>query len=337
MSKSVALVCSAMMLLAILVSASLSVGATWIPLSQVYRALAEFDDHIFFHNIIVFQRLPRVLIAMYAGSVMAAAGLMLQGLTRNPLASPAILGINAGAALFVIAGTFWFDISLWQQGIAALMGALAGFAATITVARLAGGRHDPRKLALILSGALVSLLFSGLSQAILLSDPSRRMAFLGWATGNVNHVYADRLWQFWWLGLVMLAVLIVLARPLTLITLGEEQAAATGVDVDRVSKLTFAAIVLGVGSAVAICGPIGFIGLVAPHMVRPFAGANFQLALPVCAIMGAAICVAADLIARFVFAPYVVHTAVVLDLIGGVVFVVIVRQFYLRPKVSGGR
>ncbi|WP_448956205.1 FecCD family ABC transporter permease [Labrys neptuniae] len=314
--------------------ANLSVGTEAIALGDVIGAIARFSPESYDDYVVIFQRLPRALIAIYAGAAMACSGLVLQGLTRNPLASPSTLGINAGATGFVISGAYLFDLGLEAQGLAALIGALTGFLASMLVARLAGLSHDPRGLALILAGALISMFFIGLANAFLLSDPARRMDFLGWVSGNINHVYANRLWRFWWIGLVALGLLQALARPLTLIALGEGKAASVGVDVTLVSRLALTATALAAGSAVAICGPIGFIGLVVPHLVRPFFGVGLGLGLPACAITGAALCLLADLAARQLFQPYVLNTGVLMDLLGGIVFALIVKRFYLTAARS---
>ncbi len=311
--------------------ANLAVGAGETGLRHVLATAVAYDPDDFDHHIIVYQRLPRALIALYVGMLMACGGLVLQGLTRNPLASPSTLGINAGAALFVVAGAFVFDLGMAGLGVAALAGGIGGFLSAVAVARLAGHSTDPRGLTLILSGALVSMLFIGIANAFLLSDPARRSDFLAWITGNINHVYIDRLYDTWWLGGLSLLTLGVLARPLTLITLGAEKAASAGVSVVWVTRLALAAVIVGASSAVAICGPVAFVGLVVPHIVRPFVGAGFGLGLPAAALTGGAVCLIADLAARHAFAPYVLHTGVILDLLGGLVFAVIAKRFYLTP------
>lgn len=315
--------------LVLLLVADLGLGAEAIPLSRVMAAILRFEPASYDDYVVVYQRLPRALIALYAGAATACGGLVLQGLTRNPLASPSTLGINAGATAFVIVGAYLFDFGLDAQGMAALAGAGAGFLASLAVARLAGLSHDPRGLALILAGALVSMFFIGVANAFLLSDPARRLDFLGWVSGNINHVYADRLLRFWWIGVTALIGLQLMARPLTLIALGEGKAASLGVDVILVSRLALTAVAFAVGSAVAVCGPIGFVGLVVPHLVRPLVGAGFRLGLPACALVGAGLCLAADLAAREAFKPYVLHTGVFMDLLGGAVFALIVRRYYL--------
>lgn len=334
MTRGLLLFAGALGVLAASLAANLSVGASGIGPAQVFGALFRFDPDDYDHYIILHQRLPRALIGAYVGAVMATAGAVLQGLTRNPLAAPSTLGVSAGATLAVIATIRFADPGTGAQGIAALAGGAAGFGASLAVARLVGLSHDRRGLALILSGALVSMLLIGMANALLLSDPPRRSELLGWITGDINHAYVERLAAFWWLGALSVIALIAMARPLTLIALGAERAAAAGVSVGLVSALALGAVTAGSASAVAICGPIGFVGLVVPHLVRPITGAAFARLLPVCAVTGAAICLLADLIARSAFAPFTLHTGVVMDLVGGIVFILIVKRYYLGGRVA---
>ena len=311
---------------------SLSTGASALAPAQVIGALTAFDADSYDHYVVVYQRLPRALIAIYVGSLMACAGAVLQGLTRNPLASPATLGVNAGATLFVVGGAYLFHFGPSAQGAAALMGGTLGFAGSLFLARFTGLARDPRGLSLILSGALVSMLLLGIANAFLLADPARRTDFLGWITGNINHVYAERLYDVWWIGALSLAALLFLARPLTLISLGIDKAASAGVPVFWVRRGAFAAVMLGASSAVAICGPVGFVGLVVPHIVRPFVGSAMRWLLPASALVGASLCLLADVVARRAFAPFTLHTGVVMDLLGGVAFALIVHRVYLAPR-----
>ncbi len=313
----------------------LSIGATIIPLASVADALFNFDPENYDHFVVLYQRVPRALIAIYAGALMACSGIVLQGLTHNPLASPSTLGINAGAMLFVLAGAYFLDLGTAAQGTAALVGGAVGFACAFLMAKAVGFANDPRGLTLILSGSLISMLLFGIANAILLTDPTRRGDFLSWALGNINHVYIDRLYDFWWMGIAGVFVLFYLARPLTLITLGADKAVSTGVNVKWVVWLALIAVTIAASSAVAVCGPIGFVGLIVPHIVRPFTGSKFTFSLPGAALLGATICLLADFIARQLFAPYVLHTGLVMDLIGGIVFILIVRHFYLSPRAAG--
>lgn len=315
--------------------ANLCFGASSISPRIVVTALFAFDPDNYDHFVVLYQRLPRALIAVFLGAVMACGGAVLQGLTRNPLASPGILGVSSGAMLFVVIAAFLFDVPSQGQGLAAILGGFFGFLSCLLVTRLIAPSHEPRGLAFILSGAVLSMLHAAIANAIMLMSPSRRSDFLSWATGNINHVYGERLRDFWWLGALGLVMLWAMARPLTLITLGRDKAASAGVAVTRITWLSIAAVVVSVSAAVAICGPIGFVGLVTPHIVRPLVGASFRLALPANAVLGAAICLLADLAARAAFAPHVLSTGIMMDLLGGIVFAIIVKRYYLSASGQG--
>jgi iron complex transport system permease protein len=311
---------------------NLSVGAGAIGPHTIFDAVFHFDPETYEHFVVLYQRVPRALIALQVGATMACAGAVLQGLTRNPLAAPATLGISAGATVAVLIGVYIFDLGMQAQGISALAGGLLGFLCCLAVARLVARTRDPQGLTLILSGALVSMLLFGIANALLLSDPSRRTDFLSWVTGNINHFYADRLAMFWWIGALALLLLLILARPLTLITIGVEKAASAGVNVPIVTGAALIAAAFAASSSVAICGPVAFIGLVVPHIVRPFVGGAFGLILPATAMTGAVVCLLADIFARTAFAPYLLHTGLVMDLLGGAVFILIVKRRYLTAR-----
>ncbi|MCO6187559.1 iron ABC transporter permease [Rhizobium sp. L1K21] len=333
MRKAVPVFLAAMLILLCGFVANLSFGAGVWQFDAFFRAITQFDPTSYEQSVIVYQRMPRAMIAIYAGAMTAVSGMVLQGLIANPLAAPSTLGINAGAAFFVVAGALFFNLGLFAQGAAALAGGVCGFLTCFLVARLAGRVNDPRGLSLILSGALTSMFFAGLTSALLLADPGLRTQFLGWVSGNINHVYFERLGAFWWLGILCLTVLLAIVRPMTLIQLGPEKATSAGVNVRLIYVVALTATVIATASAVAVCGPIGFVGLVVPHMVRPLTGNHFARALPVSALFGASICLIADLIAREAFQPYVLHTGPLLDLLGGLLFVVIVKRFYLSNSV----
>lgn len=310
--------------------ANLLIGATAIDLSTIVAALFAFDADIYDHYIVVYQRLPRALIAVYMGSMMAVGGHVMQTLTRNPLASPASLGINAGATLSVIICAFLFQLDQQALGIAALIGAALGFLSCLFIARATGGDQHPSGLSFILSGTLTSMLFIGIAHTLLLSDPVKREDYLDWVMGNINHVYIERLDSVWWVGLGAGIILLILARPLTLLALGREKAASAGVPIHIVTWTALTAVMVGAGSAVAICGPIGFVGLVVPHMIRPFFGIHLWAALPASAMAGGSVILIADIISRTVFTPYILHTGIMMDLVGGLCFAIIVRKYYLK-------
>lgn len=334
MTSKIRLIFAAAILLAVALVINFVLMTGDLPLAEIATTLLHGEAETYEQSVLLYQQIPRSLIAIYVGATTAVSGCVLQGLARNPLASPSTLGLNAGATLFVVAGALVFDFSPEIQGLIALIGAGFGFGACFLVARLAGRSNDPRGLSLILSGALVSMLLIGMTNALLLSNPIRRAEFLSWVGGNINHVYAERLTDFWWIGAIAMVMLWLVARPLTLVLLGAEKAASAGVNVTRVSRMALFATMLASGSAVAICGPIGFVGLIVPHIVRPLVGVNFTLALPASALVGASLCVLADLGAQTLFRPYVVNTGLFMDLLGGLVFIVIVKRFYLSPSAN---
>lgn len=171
--------------------------------------------------------------------------------------------------------------------------------------------------------------------ALLLADPERRAEYLRWLAGNINNYHADRLALFWPFGLASMVVLMALARPLTLIGLGRERTETMGVATRPVMRLALSAVVLGASSATAICGPVGFVGLVVPHLVRPYTGAHLGRLLPVSAMVGAALLLLSDVLVRRAFMPFTLHTSVLLELVGGVCFGVLVYRVYLRVEVRG--
>ncbi len=314
--------------------AALTTGDQYAAPQLVWKALKQPGPTNYEEAVIVHQRLPRSLIALYVGAMMACSGLVFQGVIRNPLASSSTMGVNAGATLFVIIGAIYFRLNIEQQGLAALLGGMAGFATCLAVSRLAAGNSGARGLMLILSGTLVAMLFAGISNAVLLGYPALRMDYLPWLTGNINHAYSERLYSYSWIGMTALLILLVLARPLTLILLGEDKARSAGVNTVVVSRIGLFCAIVSASSAVAICGPIGFVGLVVPHIVRPFTGQHFIHALPACAVTGALITLIADIGARIIFLPYVVHTGVVMDLLGGLAFIWIIRRYYLSVSAA---
>lgn len=315
---------------------ALATGPSGLDVAGAWRAFAAFDDTTFEHFVIREQRLPRVFVAAFVGACLAASGAVLQSLTRNPLAAPSILGVSAGATLAVVVFAVLPGLSQIWHGPIAVIGGLSGFGLTIVFARIASGGRDPRGLSLILAGAIVSIFLSGIVQALLIADPALRQALLGWITGNVNHVYAERLWQTGWLGAAALIMMLGLGRPLTILSLGEEIAQAAGVNARLTARTALLAVVCATGSAVAICGPVGFVGLVVPHMVKPFVGAHLGRMIPACICVGAAVLIVADTAARTLFAPIVLHTGVITEILGGVVFILIVRrQYVVRGRWSG--
>ena len=298
------------------------VGSTSINLARALDMsqpwATNVDAQIFF-----IARLPRVLASALVGAALAAAGVVFQALLRNPLATPFTLGISAGAALgAMLVLTFGgvFAAAAWATvPLASFLGA-AG--AVFVVYLLTVARHRGFSThVLLLAGVTLNSLFSALILMVqYFADMTRAVQTMRWLLGDLDIAsYAPILAA---LPLLVLAfgIFLWLPRALNLLALGEDQAASRGVDVLRTQRLAFVSASLATGAAVSIGGPIGFVGIVVPHMVRLIIGADHRLVLPASLGFGAAFLVGCDLIARTVMAPVELPVGIVTALVGGPFF-----------------
>lgn len=323
------------LLLAITIVINMGVGSQFSNPVQVVNVFLNFNDESYQDYIIKYQRFPRTLIAVFVGAALAMGGDVLQGVSRNPLASPSLLGITSGAVFFVVFFGFYLAIPLQYHGWVAFAGGWFGFISCYFVARMAGIEKDPRGLTLILAGAVVSALYGSIANALVLADQNLWALLRSWINGDINHAYIDRLENIWIFGAVCMIGLYGIARPLTLIVLGQETAKAAGVHVRLYLILAIFFVVGASTTAISIIGPVGFIGLVVPHIVRPFAGSQFHYSLLMNACIGGVVGCIVDAIARTAFLPLLLHTAVVMEFIGGLVFIMMVRRFYIAKQTQG--
>lgn len=312
-----------LLVLAIALIASLIYGAADISLSTIYSALTAFDGSAE-HLIIRTVRLPRSLIAISVGAAMAVAGTLMQGLTRNPLADPGILGINAGAALAVVIAVFLLGTS----GLSVYAGfALLGAAATaITVYFLGSlGRGGLTPLNLTIAGAALTALLSSITTGILILSQRTLDDIRFWLAGSVAGRDFALLKQVLPYTVVGLVVALALGRQITTITLGEDVARGLGQRTAWVKVTAGVSVVLLAGSAVAAAGPIGFIGLVVPHIVRFLVGVDYRWILPYSAVFGAILLLVADIAARLLIKPQELPVGVMTAVIGAPFFIYLAR------------
>jgi ABC-type Fe3+-siderophore transport system permease subunit len=298
------------------------VGPTSISLHRVFDRSIPFavntDAQIFF-----VARLPRTLSGAMVGALFAAAGVVFQGLLRNPLATPFTLGVSAGAALgAIVAITFNWSIALF--GISAVpLAAFAGSVAAVGIVyALAQARHRGLSTTvLLLAGVTMNAFFSAM---ILFVQYFASFADIGrtlrWLMGDLDVSSYEPLIVALPPFLVAFAVFAWLARPLNLLSLGPDSAESRGLDVVRAQRAAFLSASLATGAAVSIGGPIGFIGIIIPHLVRLIVGPDHRLVLPAAALFGAAFLVACDLVARTVLAPVELPVGIITALIGGPFF-----------------
>ncbi len=298
------------------------VGSTSITLTRVFDRSIPFADNVD-AQIFFVARLPRVLAAALVGAALALAGVVFQALLRNPLASPDTLGVSAGAALgAVIAITFDADFSI--LGVTAVP--LASFAGSLGALVIVYGLSAARRrgtstLILLLAGVTLTSLLSAIAAFVrYLADFTETLRTVRWLMGSLDvGAFAPIT-----VAAVPMALAVVgfatLPRVLDLVSMGAESAAARGVDVARAERVALVSASLATGAAVALAGPIGFVGIVVPHLVRLLVGADHRVVLPSSALFGASFLIGCDLVARIAFAPTELPVGIVTALIGGPFF-----------------
>ncbi|SBT18521.1 putative siderophore transport system permease protein YfiZ precursor [Marinomonas gallaica] len=298
----------------------LAYGAKSLDGQVIWQALFNYDNSNSEQILVREMRLNRLLVSLIVGAALALAGVLVQAVSRNPLADPGILGINSGAAFFVVAGLLFISGSRsLSVPLLAFSGAL--FAALL-VAALSGRQQSSGRM--ILAGAAVAALFSAMTAVLLLVDQQGLEKLRNWLTGSVSASDINKLdWVMPYLVPAMLGAML-LAKSLNTHHLGDMAASGLGVKVARLKLFALLAIVVLSGSAVALVGPIGFIGLVVPHMARFLIRNDFRWLLPYSLILGAAVMVSADLMGRILVRPYEINTGIVTALIGAPVFIALV-------------
>lgn len=317
----------AVVVLAALCVASVAFGVREVSLGDIFAGLRGDTSGV--AEAAVVARLPRTVLAMLVGAALALAGASLQAVTRNPLADPAILGISGGAALVVVAGIAFFGLSDPYAIIALATAGAAGASAFVyAVGSLGRGGATPLKLAL--AGAASSAAFLSLVSAILLPRIDIVERFRFWQIGGVGGATWDRIGVAVPFLVVGAIVCFVCARGMNSLALGDDLAAGLGQHVARTRLVSFVGAVILCGAATAIAGPIGFVGLIVPHMCRLLVGTDHRWLLPFTAVSGAALLVAADVVGRLIARPDEVEVGVITALIGAPFFIWIVRRQRVR-------
>lgn len=333
MARPVLVASGLVMLLAGLAVVHLGFGARVIAPGTVVRALVAFDADSFDHNVIVELRLLRLLAALVVGAGLGLTGALIQSVTRNPLGEPHVLGLNAGAALAVVSSlTLSAVLSpvLPALVLAAARPLVAGIGATLLCALVLGvaslGRTGLTPLKVTLCGVAFSAFAAALTSAQLLLDDQTLATVRLWLAGDLSGLTYGALWAALPPACAGLALALALAGRLDVLAMGDQVAAGLGIHVARTRLSALAAAGLLCGAAVSLAGPIGFVGLVVPHAVKALGVRDMRLVLPLSALAGAALLVAADLAARSLFAPRELATGIVTALVGVPVFIVLAAR-----------
>ncbi|ATG51031.1 iron ABC transporter permease [Brachybacterium vulturis] len=303
---------------------SLMVGARTVSPSTVVEALRAYDDSLTDH-VVVHSRLLRTLAGIAVGGALAVAGAAMQGMTRNPLADPGILGINAGATTAVVLGVYLADASrvVELMGLA-LLGAALGTVAVYAVASL--GREGATPVKLALTGAALTAGLGSVVNALVMIDDSSLDRLRFWQVGTLGARSLADISGVAALMAVGAVVILLTTGVLNALALGDDAAVGLGVKVGRARALLGTAVILLCGAAVALAGPIGFLGLVVPHAARLLLGGDYRRIVPLCLLGGPVLLLLADTAGRVIAPPAEVQVGVMTALVGVPVFIVLIRS-----------
>ena len=311
--------------LALVILCSIAIGSKPIPLSTVLDALFHYDSSSNDHLIVRSLRIPRTIVGVMVGVALGLSGAVMQGVARNPLADPGILGVEAGASLFVV-------VAIYSFGIGSLLGyvwfAFAGAAITSVLVYSVGslGREGATPVKLALAGAAITAFLGSITTAILVIDVATLDQFRFWAVGSLagrDGTIAAQLAPFIAVGTVMA---LASGRVLNALALGDDVARSLGQRVGLARVFSAASVVLLVGAATAAAGPIAFVGLTVPHVARAITGPDYRWVLPYSAVLAPILLLGSDIIGRVVARPAELQVGIVTALVGSPFFVALVRR-----------
>ncbi|MFI8070974.1 FecCD family ABC transporter permease [Streptomyces sp. NPDC086033] len=308
-------------ILVLVATASIAVGAKGLSVEQVWHGL--FQDTGTYGDVVVADRLSRTVLGLLAGAALGLSGAVLQALTRNPLADPGLLGINAGASAAVVTAITFF-------GVTSLSGyvwfAFLGAAAVGALVWFLGGSRGATPVRLALAGTAISAALYGYLQAVMITDDQALNKMRFWTVGSLSSANNSTILQV----LPFLAagslLALALARPLNAMEMGDDTAKALGANLNRTRALAMLSATVLCGAATAACGPIVFVGLMVPHIVRSFTGPDLRWILPYATILSPVLLLGSDVIGRLVARPAELQVGIVTALIGGPVFIFLVRR-----------
>lgn len=315
---------AAVVVLAAVALVSIAVGARGIGPERVWELLWHpngSEESIIVHDL----RIPRTVLGLLVGAALGAAGALMQGLTRNPLADPGLLGVNAGASLAVVSAVAVFGITdpigyIWFSFLGAALASILVYGVGAT------GRSSATPVRLALAGTAVTFALMALVYGITLLDREAFQAYRYWlvgALGGADPAINRQIAPFIVVGLV---IALALARPLNAIGLGDDAGRALGAHPGRTRALGALAVTLLCGAATAAAGPIVFVGLVVPHVARAFTGPDQRWVLPLSGLLGGILLLGSDIVGRVVDRPSELEVGIVTAFLGGPVFIALVRR-----------
>lgn len=314
-------------LLVLLAVAHLTTGATSVPVDVIFKAIVAYDPASFDHQVVWDLRLPRLAAALLCGTALGLCGMLLQSILRNPLGEPHILGLNAGASLAVVVCiSLPASLSLTEMVRPIVAAAGGGLLFALVLALASVGRSGATVAKLTFCGIALSALASAVVSAILVLDQETLEQVRHWLAGDLaGTAWAEIGPAFLFCGLAAMAALLVAPR-LDALALGDATATALGVPVRATRAIGLGAAALLCGCSVSIAGPIGFVGLIVPGVAYRLAGRRHIVALPVAALCGSILLLAADLAARSLLGQIEIATGIMTALVGAPAFLVAVSR-----------
>lgn len=316
-----------LVLLVVLAWTSLVIGSRDVSFDDLVAALGGSTDNL--SQAAVIKRIPRTVLALIVGAALGLSGAVMQGVTRNPLADPSILGVNMGASLAVVTGIAWFGLS---TATGYLWAAIAGAGVTAVLVYVIGslGRGGATPLKLALAGAATSAALASFITAVALPRGDIAANIRSWQIGGVGGASFESIQPMLPFFIAGVAICLLSARSLNSLALGDDLAASLGERVAIARSVAALGAVLLCGAATAIAGPIGFVGLVVPHFCRLLVGVDQRWLLPFSALTGAGLLVVADVLGRIIARPSELDVGILTALIGAPFFIAIVRRQKVR-------
>ncbi|MEW2546353.1 iron chelate uptake ABC transporter family permease subunit [Streptomyces sp. NPDC047002] len=312
----------ALALLAAVCVLSVAVGAKSMPIGDVWHGL--FSSTGTRNDVIVSQvRVPRTVIGLLAGAALGLAGAVMQALTRNPLAEPGLLGVNAGASASVVSAISFLGVSSFTGYVwFAFLGAAVVSAAVYVL----GGSRSATPVRLALAGTAASAALYGYVNAVQLLNTAALDQLRFWTVGSLASADMSTIRKMWPFIAAGMLLSLLIARPLNAMEMGDDTARALGAHLTRTRVLAMASVTLLCGAATAACGPIVFVGLMVPHLVRGITGPDMRWILPYAAVLAPVLLIGSDVVGRVVARPSEIQVGIVTALIGGPVFIHLVRR-----------
>ena len=311
-------------LLSIMAIFSISLGAKSIAFSKVVDVLLGNDPDSLEATIIL-QRIPRTVFGILAGGALGISGALMQSITRNPIADPSILGVNTGASLFVVAGIAFFNITVAYQYIwLAIIG--AGVTAVFVYSVASMGKDGATPLKLALSGSAVSIVLGSLVSTIMLPNNRVMEAFRFWQVGSIGSATWENIMLISPFLIVGFIISMFISGYLNNLALGDEAATALGTNVVMTRTIGALSSVLLCGATTALAGPIGFVGLIIPHIIRLIFGSEMSKMLPLSFLGSAILMLISDIIGRIISLPGETEVGIVTAVLGAPVFILAIRE-----------